>query len=223
MGTPRSRKLATMACGAALTAALFGGGLVQPVAAQDDEIVHSAGGATLVVSPGNASAISAVAEAHASPGHAHTIGAAAEAIADCEDGALTRGAAALAVAHPDEGALTQSAAREMAATIRGEVEASLNGALTGGDDGDSPIRKVVENKCGKDDEPKKEKEAPPVVVEEPAPEPVVVVDVPSTGTGAAGLGLSAIFAAASGVAALGAVGVGRSRREDAALASIVRR
>jgi hypothetical protein len=156
-----------------------------------------------------------VAEAHASPGHAHTIGAAAEAIADCEDGALTRGAAALAVAHPDEGALTQSAAREMAATIRGEVEASLNGTLTG-DDGDSPIRKIVENKCGKDEEPKKEKEkekeAPPVVVEEPAPEPVVVVEVPATGAGSAGQGLAALFALASGVATLGAAGVGRSRR-----------
>ena len=208
--------MATVACGAALTAALFAGALIQPAAAQDDEIVHTAGGATLVVAPGEAHAISAVAEAHAEEGFAHTKGAAAEAIADCEDGAMTRGAAALAVAHPDEGALTQSAAREMAATIRGEVEASLNGTLTGDDDEDSPIRKIVEHKCGKDEEPKKEKEAPPVV-EEPAPEPVVV-EVPVTGAGGAAQGLGAIFAAASAAAALGAVSVGRSRRDVAVLA-----
>ena len=58
-----------IACGAALTAALLGTSLVQPVAAQDDDtIVLTAGGSTLTVSPGNASAVSAVAEAHASPG-----------------------------------------------------------------------------------------------------------------------------------------------------------
>ena len=70
-----------IACGAALTAALLGAGLVQPVAAQDDDtIVLTAGGSTLTVSPGNASAVSAVAEAHASPGHAETIAAAARAV-----------------------------------------------------------------------------------------------------------------------------------------------
>jgi hypothetical protein len=53
-------KTATLACGAALTAALLGAGLVQPVAAQDDDtIVLTAGGSTLTVSPGNASAVSA--------------------------------------------------------------------------------------------------------------------------------------------------------------------
>lgn len=221
MRTPRSQRLATVATAAVLTAVLFGGALTPPAAAQDDEIVQTAGGATLIVSPGEARAISAVAEAQAGEGFARTKGAAAEAIADCEDGALTRGAAALAVAHPDEGALTQSAAREMAATIRGEVEASLNGTLNGGDDEDSPIRKIVENKCGKDEEPKKEKEAPPAV-EEPAPAPVVV-EVPVTGAGGQGVGLSALFAALSSVAAVGAVGLGRSRRDVASLAGLLSR
>src|SRR4051794_10838059 len=94
-----------IACGAALTAALLGTGLVQSVAAQDDDtIVLTAGGSTLTVSPGHADAVSAVAEAHASPGHAETIGAAARAVADCGDGGLAEGAAAPAVPHPHEGA-----------------------------------------------------------------------------------------------------------------------
>src|SRR5215213_2720528 len=123
-----------IACGAALTAALLGTGLVQSVAAQDDDtIVLTAGGSTLTVSPGHADAVSAVAEAHASPGHAETIGAAARAVADCEDGALAEGAAALAVAHPDEGAATQ--------TLVTGAEAKNN------KDNDEPVRKVVENKC----------------------------------------------------------------------------
>src|ERR671913_330931 len=144
-----------IACGAALTAALLGTGLVQPVAAQDDDtIVLTAGGSTLTVSPGNASAVSAVAEAHASPGHAETIAAAARAVADCEDGALAEGAAALAVAHPDEGAATE--------TWLTATEAKNN------NDNDSPIRKVVENKCKVDE--KEEKKAPPKKEEAPAPE-----------------------------------------------------
>jgi hypothetical protein len=123
-----------IACGTALTVALLGTSLVQPVAAQDDDtIVLTAGGSTLTVSPGNASAVSAVAEAHASPGHAETIAAAARAVADCEDGALAEGAAALAVAHPDEGAATE--------TWLTGAEAKNN------NDNDEPIRKVVENKC----------------------------------------------------------------------------
>src|SRR5215213_9184455 len=140
-----------IACGAALTAALLGTGLVQSVAAQDDDtIVLTAGGSTLTVSPGHADAVSAVAEAHASPGHAETIGAAARAVADCEDGALAEGAAALAVAHPDEGALTES--------FLSRAEAKNN------KDNDGPIRTVVENKCHKE-----EKKAPPKE-EAPAPE-----------------------------------------------------
>lgn len=187
---------ARLACGAALAAALIGVGWVQPTAAQDDnEIVLTAGGSTLVVSPGNADAISAVAEAHASPGHAHTKGAAAEAIADCEDGALTRGAAALAVAHPDEGALAQSAV-----TV---IEAKNH------KDKDKPIRKIVEKKCH---EVKKEtKKAPPAIIVPPAPEPVQ--ELPVTGTGSFSMQpLASLLGAAAAAAALGAVGVAGARR-----------
>jgi hypothetical protein len=192
-----------IACGAALTAALLGTSLVQPVAAQDDDtIVLTAGGSTLTVSPGNASAVSAVAEAHASPGHAETIAAAARAVADCEDGALAEGAAALAVAHPDEGAATE--------TWLTSTEAKNN------KDNEEPIRKVVENKCHVDEEEKKappKKEAPPKE-EAPAPEAPPVAELPATGIGMAGMaGLSSLFAAASAAAALGSVAL-RSRRED---------
>ena len=197
-----------IACGAALTAALLGAGLVQPVAAQDDDtIVLTAGGSTLTVSPGNASAVSAVAEAHASPGHAETIAAAARAVADCEDGALAEGAAALAVAHPDEGAATE--------TWLTSTEAKNN------KDNAEPVRKVVENKCHVDDKEEKKappkKEAPPKE-EAPAPEAPPVAELPATGTGMAGIaGLSSLFAAASAAAALGSVAL-RGRRETGLLA-----
>jgi hypothetical protein len=189
-----------IACGAALTAALLGSSLVQPVAAQDDDtIVLTAGGSTLTVSPGHADAVSAVAEAHASPGHAETIGAAARAVADCEDGALAEGAAALAVAHPDEGAATE--------TWLTSTEAKNN------KDNDSPIRKVVENKCHQE---KEEKKPAPPKEEAPAPEapePAPVEELPATGIGMAGMaGLSSLFAAASAAAALGSVAL-RGRRE----------
>ena len=192
-----------IACGAALTAALLGTSLVQPVAAQDDDtIVLTAGGSTLTVSPGNASAVSAVAEAHASPGHAETIAAAARAVADCEDGALAEGAAALAVAHPDEGAATQ--------TLVTGAEAKNN------KDNEEPIRKVVEKKCHVDKEEKKappKKEAPPKE-EAPAPEAPPVAELPATGIGIAGAaGLASLFAAASAAATLGSVAL-RGRRED---------
>ena len=191
-----------IACGAALTAALLGNAVVQPAAAQDDDtIVLTAGGSTLTVSPGNASAVSAVAEAHASPGHAETIAAAARAVADCEDGALAEGAAALAVAHPDEGAATD--------TWLTSAEAKNN------KDNDEPIRRVVENKCHVDEEEKKappKKEAPPKE-EAPAPEAPPVAELPATGIGMAGMaGLSSLFAAASAAAALGSVTL-RGRRE----------
>ena len=196
-------KVVKIACGAALTAALLGTSLAQPVAAQDDDtIVLTAGGSTLTVSPGNASAVSAVAEAHASPGHAETIAAAARAVADCEDGALAEGAAALAVAHPDEGAATE--------TWLTATEAKNN------KDNDEPIRKVVENKCHVDKEekkapPKKEAPEPEDVPEPEAPE---VAELPETGIGIAGVaGLSSLFAAASTAAALGSVAL-RGRRED---------
>src|SRR5829696_5891282 len=147
-----------IACGAALTAALLGTGLVQSVAAQDDDtIVLTAGGSTLTVSPGNASAVSAVAEAHASPGHAETIAAAARAVADCEDGALAEGAA---------------------------TETWLTATQAKNNNGDSPIRKVVENRCGEDD--KEEKKAPPKEEKAPAPAPApepAPVQLPDTGIG----------------------------------------
>jgi hypothetical protein len=202
-----------IACGAALTAALLGTGLVQSVAAQDDDtIVLTAGGSTLTVSPGHADAVSAVAEAHASPGHAETIGAAARAVADCEDGALAEGAAALAVAHPDEGAATE--------TLLTSAEAKNN------KDNAEPIRKVVENKCHQE---KEEKKAPPKE-EAPAPEvaPVPeaappVAELPSTGVGLAGAaGLSSLFAAASAAAAFGAFAL-RGRREIDILALLTNR
>ena len=196
-----------IACGAALTAALLGTGLVQPVAAQDDDtIVLTAGGSTLTVSPGHADAVSAVAEAHASPGHAETIAAGARAVADCEDGALAEGAAALAVAHPDEGAATE--------TWLTATEAKNN------KDNASPIRKVVENTCHQ--EKKEEKKAPPKeeapAPEAPAPAPAPVQELPSTGIGMAGMaGLSSLFAAASAAAALGSVAL-RGRRGNGSLA-----
>jgi hypothetical protein len=198
--------VARLAGGAALVALLSlpGAGFVQPVAAQDDDtIVLSAGGAELSVTPGgDVVARSAVAVAEAAPGFARTQGAAAEAVADCIDGAMTRGAAALAVAHPDEGALTESALVEIAASNQKD---------------DKPIRKVVERKCPEREKekpkPKEEKKAPPV---EKAPPPVVV-EVPDTGIGSVSqLPVSSLFAAASAVAALGAVGL-RDRRRFAAL------
>jgi hypothetical protein len=179
-----------LACGAALTAALIGANFTMPAAAQDDEIVLTAGGSTLTVSPGHADAVSAVAEAHASPGHAETIGAAARAVADCEDGALAEGAAALAVAHPDEGAAVDA--------WFASNEASNQG-------GAGPIRRVVEHKCHQEE---KEKKAPPkkeVPVETP-----VVVAVPDTGVGMIDSNLlSSVFAVVSALSTAGAVGIRR--------------
>ena len=208
-------------CGAALTAALLGASLVQPVAAQDDDtIVLTAGGSTLTVSPGNASAVSAVAEAHASPGHAETIAAGARAVADCEDGALAEGAAALAVAHPDEGALTEASIPE--GLFEDAVAESLvTVAEARNNDDDAPIRKVVENECDVDEEEEKappEKEEAPAPEAAPEPEPLPV-ELPDTGIGMAGAaGLSSLFAAASAAAALGSVAL-RGRRETDPLAS----
>lgn len=200
----RLARTARFVSGFALAAALVGFGWAQPAAAQDDSdtITLTGGGATLTVSPGNADAVSTVAEAHASPGHAETIAAAARAVADCEDGALAEGAAALAVAHPDEGAATIGA---LAST-----EAKSN------KDNAAPIRTVVENKCQQEEKapPKEEKKAPKeeVVVTPPAAPEVQVVAVPVTGIGAAASqGLSSLFAAVAAVAGLGAVAL-RDRR-----------
>jgi len=227
-----------IACGAALTAALLGTGLVQSVAAQDDDtIVLTAGGSTLTVSPGHADAVSAVAEAHASPGHAETIGAAARAVADCEDGALAEGAAALAVAHPDEGALTEASIPSSDESVATDtLVAGADGVATepvvttaeakNNNDSDAPIRKVVENKCHQEKEEKKappKEEAPAPVEEAPAPEAPPVQELPSTGIGMAGAaGLSPLFAAVSAAAAFGAVAL-RGRREIDFLALLTSR
>jgi hypothetical protein len=174
----------------ALVALLSGLGSVQHVAAQDDTIVLTAGGSTLTVTPGgDVSAVGAVAEAHAAPGYARVKAAAAEAIADCEDGALTRAAAALAVAHPDEGALTESAVNEIVASNQKD---------------DKPIRKVVEKRCH--EEKKEEKKAPPEEEVVEAPPVEIVETLPDTGVGSGSQNLlTSLFAAASAAAALGAV------------------
>lgn len=100
---------AKLATGAALVGLLAGSGLVQPAAAQDDDtIVLTAGGSTLVVTPGTADAYSAVAEAHAGPGYAETVAAGARAVADSDCGAFTEASAASAVAIPDAGAATEA-------------------------------------------------------------------------------------------------------------------
>ena len=216
-------RVARVAGGVALTAALLGFSGVQPVAAQDDDtIVLTAGGSTLTVSPGYADAVSAVAEAHASPGHAETIAAGARAVADCVDGALAEGSAALAVAHPDEGALVEAGTvtsmtpEDLAAEIIAKNDAVQMIADSNRDD-DSPIRKNVEDLCGKERKIQPPKEEVPVEVPVEAPP---VVEIPSTGSGLAGLTpLSSLFGAAAAAAAVGAVAF-RSRREEVELSAV---
>ena len=128
-------------------------------------------------------------------------------------------AAALAVAHPDEGALTEASIPE--GLFEDAVAESLvTVAEARNNDDDSPIRKVVENKCKVDE--KEEKKAPPKKEEAPAPKeapaPAPVEQLPDTGIGMAGAaGLSSLFAAASAAAALGSVAL-RGRRESGILA-----
>ncbi len=211
-------RAARLACGAALTAALLGASFAQPVAAQDDDtIVLTAGGSTLTVSPGNASAVSAVAEAHASPGHAETIAAGARAVADCEDGALAEASGALAVAHPDEGALTMASLPVDGDALADRIITSVAEASNNNDG--NPIRTVVENRCeaGKEEKAPPKKEAPPAK-EERVPEAPPVQELPDTGIGLAGAaGLSSLLAAASAAAALGSVAL-RGRRQSSQLA-----
>lgn len=209
--------------GLALTLGLLGISGIQPVAAQDDDtIVLTAGGSTLTVSPGYATAESAVAVANAGPGYAETIGASARAAADCVDGAITEGAAALAVAHPDEGALTEAGTvtsmtpEEMAAEILAKNDAVQMIADSNRDD-DSPIRKDIENRCDKEDrkiEPPAKEEVPEYV-----PEEVVVVETPSTGSGTMTLtAFSSVFGAAAAAFAVGAVSI--RNRSGASFAAI---
>lgn len=216
-------KMIRLAGGLALTVGLLATSGLTPVAAQDDTIVLTAGGATLTVSPGYADAQSAVASASAGPGWAETRGAAARAVADCVDGAMTEGAAALAVAHPDEGALTEAGTvtsmtpEEMAAEIIAKNDAVQMIADSNRDD-DSPIRKDIENRCEKEDrkiEPPAEEEVPEYVPEEV----VYVVETPSTGSGSMALtALTSVFGAAAAAFAVGAVAV--RNRNGASLAAI---
>lgn len=216
-------KMVRLAGGLALTVGLLATSGLTPVAAQDDDtIVLTAGGSTLTVSPGYATAESAVAVANAGPGYAETIAAGARAVADCVDGAMTEASAALAVAHPDEGALTEAGTvtsmtpDEMAAEIIAKNDAVQMIADSNRDD-DSPIRKDIENRCDKED---RKIEPPAEEVPEYVPEEVVVVvETPSTGSGAMALTtLSSVFGAAAAAFAVGAVAI--RNRNGASFAAI---
>jgi hypothetical protein len=199
-----------IALGAALTLSLAGFAGVSPAGAQDDQIVLGGnGGSTLTVSPGHASAESAVASAEAGPGWAVTEAAAARAMAHADCGAMTEGAAASAVAMPDIGAEVEAAIAKAKAT-REETAAGI--------DVESADLKAEFEECFEKErkvEPPKEE----VVYEEPVyEEPVVVEEVPSTGAGAAQAGLAGLMGAAAAAAAFGAVAL--RRREDVASVSI---
>lgn len=218
----RSFMLTKLALGAALTLSLAGFAGTSPAAAQDDEIVLSSGGATLTVSPGNASAQSAVASAEAGPGWAVTEAAAARAMAHADCGAMTEGSTpsweTSAVAMPDIGAAVDAAIAEAKATA--ELTAAGIDVDSGGQaDIDAEELKAEFEDCFEKErkvEPPKEKDVPvevPVVEEVP-----VVQEVPSTGTGAGQAGLAGLMGAAAAAAAFGAVAL--RRREDAAGVSV---
>jgi hypothetical protein len=114
-------------------------------------------------------------------------------------------------------------AEQLQAEIMSENDAlQMMQGNDGSDSGSDPVRAEAKNqKDGKEVSIRKveeciaegEKEAPPVF-EAPAPEAPeapVVVEVPSTGAGSASQ-LASLFAAASVVAGLGSVGLGRARR-----------
>jgi hypothetical protein len=212
---PRGLMFTKIALGAALTLSLAGFAGVSPVGAQDDEIVLGGnGGSTLTVSPGHASAQSAVASAEAGPGWAVTEAAAARAMADSDCGAMTEGSTpsweTSAVAMPDIGAEVDAAIAKAKAT-REETAA-------GTDVEDAGLKAKFEDCFDKEErEVKPPKEE--VVYEVPVYEevPVVVEEVPSTGAGAAQAGLAGLMGAAAAAAAFGAVAL--RRREDAASVS----
>jgi hypothetical protein len=249
--TPRRANVswaARLACGAALTAALLGFTVAQPVAAQDDTIVLSAGGSTLVVSPGTADAYSAVAEAHAGPGYAETDAAGARALA-INGCAMTEASAARAIGRPDQGAMTEADggavlsdndpnsslvlsdpkafAEQLNAQIMADNKAlqMINGDGQASGSKDDPVRAIAKNhKDTKEIQPvtpetcPKEKavKPPPAAPEVPAAPAPTVVQVPVTGAGMASSSqLASLFAAASAAAALGSVGLARSRRSNA--------
>jgi hypothetical protein len=207
-----------IALGAALTLSLAGFAGVSPAGAQDDQIVLGGnGGSTLTVSPGHASAESAVASAEAGPGWAVTEAAAARAMAHADCGAMTEGAAASAVAIPDIGAAVDAAIAEAKAT-REETAAGIDVDSGGQADIDAEELKAEFEDCFEKErkvEPPKEE----VIEEVPVAEEVPVVEiVPSTGAGVAQTGLAGLMGAAAAAAALGAVAL--RRREDAAAVSI---
>lgn len=213
----RSLLLTKLALGTALTLSLAGFAGTSPVAAQDDEIVLSGGGATLTVSPGHASAQSAVASAEAGPGWAVTEAAAARAMAHADCGAMTEGSTpsweTSAVAMPDIGAEVDAAIAKAKATAE-ETAAGI--------DVESAGLKAEFEECFEKErkvEPPKEPVYEEPVYEEPVYEEVpVVYEVPSTGAGAAQAGLAGLMGAAAAAAAIGAVAL--RRREDAASVSV---
>ena len=213
--TSRSLMLTKLALGTALTLSLAGFAGVSPTAAQDDQIVLGGnGGSTLTVSPGHASAESAVASAEAGPGWAVTEAAAARAMAHADCGAMTEGAAASAVAIPDIGAAVDAAIAEAKATAE-ETAAGIDVDSGGQAEIDAEELKAEFEECFEKErkvEPPKEE----VVYEEPVyeEEVVVVEEVPSTGAGAAQAGLAGLMGAAAAAAAFGAVAL--RRREDVA-------
>lgn len=234
-------QVARVTGGAALTMALLGAGGAQTAFAQDDDtIVLSAGGSTLVVTPGTADAYSAVAEAHAGPGYAETVAAGgnrAIAISGC--GAMTDAAAAKAIARVDDGAMTEAEggavlsddaasdaetfAEQLVAEILAE-NAAMQMIQGGSDDGNEPvraiasqdgreIREVTPENCDEEKEYIPEKP----VYDEPVYEEPVVVEIPSTGSGASSLtAISALFGAAAAAASVGAVALRRQESQMAA-------
>ncbi len=215
--TSRSFMLTKLALGTALTLSLAGFAGLSPVAAQDDQIVLGGnGGSTLTVSPGHASAQSAVASAEAGPGWAVTEAAAARAMAHADCGAMTEGSTpsweTSAVAMPDIGAAVDAAIAEAKATT-GETAAGI-------DVGSEELKAEFEACFEKERKVEPPKE---VVYEEPVYEETVyeevpiVQEVPSTGAGAAQAGLAGLMGAAAAAAAFGAVAL--RRREDAATIS----
>lgn len=213
----RSFMLTKLALGAALTLSLAGLAGVSPAGAQDDQIVLGGnGGSTLTVSPGNASAESAVASAEAGPGWAVTEAAAARAMAHADCGAMTEGAAASAVAMPDIGAAVDAAIAEAKATAQ-ETAAGIDVDNGGQAEIDAEELKAEFEDCFEKErkvEPPKEE----VIEEVPVEEVPVVEEVPSTGAGAAETGLAGLLGAAAAAAAFGAVAL--RRREDAAGISV---
>ena len=213
---PRGLMFSKIALGAALTLSLAGFAGVSPVGAQDNEIVLGGnGGSTLTVSPGHASAESAVASAEAGPGWAVTEAAAARAMAHADCGAMTEGSnpnwETSAVAMPDIGAAVDAAIAEAKATAQ-ETAAGIDVDNGGQADIDAEELKAEFEDCFEKErkvEPPKEE----VIEEVPVEEVPVVEMVPSTGTGATEAGLAGLMGAAA-AAAFGAVAL--RRREDVA-------